>query len=107
MRLFIKDKGEKKYLDVVATSRKSLQRYVGGSQFTINGQDYSVNDIAAEKIGDYTSLASIIGGVVGIFAGPAGIIAGVIIGGALGSNIDRKERLSVEVFNNSKCNDEV
>ena len=104
MRLFVKAKGtqEKIYLNVQAATRFELVNLIGSPWFTANGQPYHVNDVDAEVDVNNTASGAIVGGLIGLMAGPLGIIAGGLIGGMLGNAGDKGENQKVINFKNGR-----
>ena len=62
---------------------------------------YSVYNVFAESSSNNAPVGAIIGGLIGLLAGPEGALLGSIIGGGLGFGGDQNERNMVNRFNNS------
>lgn len=104
MKLYVNDKqtGERVYLNLTAPSRNELINKIGSHWFTINGQNFSVQEVYAENTdGDNTTSGTVVGGLVGILGGPLGIFLGGLLGGAIGNSSDNSEKERVKLFNNS------
>lgn len=103
MKLYVIAPDSKKiYINVTANSRYELLEEIGGEYFSVNGVNYSVNDVYAEKGSDNTALGMVIGGALGLFGGTPGVLLGGAIGGALGKNSDDAESKAVRIFNSRK-----
>lgn len=74
---------------------------LGSYHFIIHGLSFSVNDVFAESDEGGLTAGAIIGGVIGLIAGPGGAIVGGTLGGLLGNSNDKDERNKVQRFNNS------
>uniref|UniRef100_UPI004049D815 hypothetical protein n=1 Tax=Flavobacterium sp. TaxID=239 RepID=UPI004049D815 len=101
MKLYVKNGSEKIYLRHSALNRKQLVNRIGGYYFTIDGIHYNVNQVFAEKESSNTVAGGIIGGSIGLFAGPIGFLAGVFVGGLIGNSSETKEEEEVNQFNRS------
>lgn len=68
-----------------------------------NLANYSVSQVYAEKttLGNTLPVA-VMGGLIGLVGGPAGVIAGGTLGGIIGKTVDDKELREVQFFNKSK-----
>ena len=106
MRLYFFDKttSEKRYLNIVASTRHELSTKLGHYNFYLDNKPYptyNVNEVFAEKVSTNSIPGAIIGGLVGLLLGPEGVIAGAAIGGAIGFGTDSDENKRVNIFNNS------
>ncbi len=103
LRLYVTNKnGKRIYLQVVAPSRRELVQKLGGHRFIVNGIQYSINDVKAAPSNENTAASMVIGGAIGLLGGVPGVIAGGALGGLLGNEKDKKEKLLVDQFNRSK-----
>lgn len=103
MKLYIKNNdGKRVYLNKVASTRRELVSVIGSENFKVKNARYSVRDVVAIRDSNDTYKGSLIGGAVGIFAGPAGVIAGGVVGGVLGKANDTRRKKNVVNFNESK-----
>ena len=104
MKLFVVDKttNQKVNLNLLASTRGELVRLIGSPWFTFNGHNYHVNNVFAVADSNDTITGAIVGGVIGLLAGPIGIIAGGLLGGAIGNGGDKTEISNVDNFNSSK-----
>lgn len=59
------------------------------------------NQVMAEADGVATIGGAIIGGLIGILAGPIGILAGGVLGGLVGSGAEAQDKEAVRRFNES------
>ncbi|MDE1327020.1 hypothetical protein L9W97_17985, partial [Vibrio aestuarianus] len=102
LRLFVKTSdGKKVYIKTLARSRAELIRKLGGKKFSINGKQYLVSAVKAEPSSDNTAVSMLVGGAIGLLGGVPGVIAGGAVGGLLGSDKDKKDKLLVQSFNRS------
>lgn len=107
MKLFCKCNicHKKMTLDVVTQSRQQLANVRGVSfnaacPYCNNQSHYHVNSIRAES--SYQKAAgagAVIGGVLGILAGPIGIFIGAAAGGLGGGGIRLTDKNEVDFFN--------
>lgn len=106
MKLFVHDKVNrtKIYLGVIAPTRAELSRLIGSTWFSMNGFQYHVHEVVAESDDNNTTAGAIVGGLIGLLAGPAGVIIGGLLGGALGNESDKSEIAKISRFNNSTIN---
>lgn len=102
MKLFINTKLGKKRINAVAATRGILANMIGSNWFMIDQETYSVEDVYAEEDDNSTAAGAIIGGLIGLIAGPAGVVGGGVIGGLIGSDNDNKDSRKVSIFNNSR-----
>lgn len=93
------------YLASNANSRFQLAQ-VWGRVFSIQcpncgaNYNYSVNQVYAEKATERRTIPiAILGGLIGLFGGPTGVLAGSTVGGILGNSIDEKEEILIKKFN--------
>jgi len=105
MKLFVTDKRTKQKinLNLLASTRGELARLIGSQWFTLNGQNYHVNNVFAIADSNDTITGAVVGGVIGLLAGPIGVIAGGLLGGAIGNGRDKTENQNVGYFNSSKA----
>ena len=101
MKLYVNGKRGRIFLNIHADNRRHLAALVGAPTFLLLGESYHVNQVIAENGNNDTTAGLVIGGIVGIVAGPLGILVGGAIGGLLGNNNDSKESSKVAYFNNS------
>ncbi len=104
MKFYVLDKEEssqKIYLDFTAETREGLARSLGNEFFSVNNELYTVWEVFAEKEGGNTGTGTFLGGIVGLIAGPAGMIIGGLAGAALGNIQDQTEEQKIDHFNNS------
>lgn len=105
MRLFVRSKNrpdKKIYLKINVNSRQELEGKIGSRYFLIDGIEYSVNDVYAEGVNDSAITGALIGGVIGLLGGPAGVAIGATAGGILGNQNDTKDNFKVKNFNHRK-----
>ncbi|KHT28587.1 hypothetical protein [Pectobacterium carotovorum] len=102
MKLYIEDiNGNKRYINLVATSRSELAQKLGGEYFSVDDFTYHVSQVNAEKSSDNKSFSTIVGGALGLAGGMPGILIGGALGAILGSEADKKELNAVASFNRS------
>lgn len=102
MRLYVKNsRGDKVHLDVSATSKRDLASKIG-VQFQVQGEHYHINQVIAESSNNDTAGGAVVGGILGLIVGGAGMVVGGILGGLLGSSSDTKEQKNVQNFNSTK-----
>jgi len=92
---------QKLYLKIVASTRGELANIIGSQYFNTNEGTYHVNDVFAEKESSNATAGIIIGGLIGLLAGPWGAVTGSTAGGLIGSSADQDEEKKVSIFNNS------
>ena len=105
MRLYVIDKKTKNkiYLDIDSTTRSELSVRIPKRRFNVEGMDYSIDEIKAEKSTNKTALSmAIICGVVGLVGGSVGVVAGGVLGGIVGRTQDIKETAAVNAFNGKR-----
>ncbi|MBB3123303.1 outer membrane lipoprotein SlyB [Mesoflavibacter sabulilitoris] len=102
MKLYVKKGKQKIYLRHSAQNRSELARKIGGYYFTINGFNYNVNQVFAEKESSNTVAGGVIGGAIGLFGGPIGFLTGALVGGLIGNSSESKEEKEVNYFNRSR-----
>lgn len=102
MKLFVNTRRGKKYLNVTASTRGALANMIGSNWFIIDGVTYSVDEVYAEEDENSTASGVVIGGLIGLLAGPVGVIGGGILGGLIGNGNDNKDNQKVRLFNNSR-----
>lgn len=101
MRLFVNHKGKKVYLNSQASSRVQFSKELGSQWFSIDSVLYTVNQVQAEATPGSTVVGAAFGGIVGLIAGPIGVISGATLGGIIGNKSDESERIKVQNFNRS------
>lgn len=92
---------QKLYLKIVASTRNELANIIGSPYFLVNGQTFHVDNVVAEKESSNAAAGIIIGGLIGLLAGPWGAFTGSTAGGLIGSSADQDEEKKVSIFNNS------
>jgi len=111
MRLFVhrcENCGQKIYLDVVMASRSQLRQHFQGDYFYVTCNHcgfrniFNVNQVFAEIEPGSPIKGGIIGGLLGLVAGPIGVLIGGGLGAMVGSNTEKEERNRVFFFNNSR-----
>ncbi len=102
MRLFVETKdGRKVYLKTFAKSRSELISKLGGEKFSVNDKEFFVSAVKAEPSSENTIVSMLVGGAVGLLGGVPGVIAGGAVGGLLGNDKDKKDKLLAQSFNRS------
>lgn len=102
MKLYIVDNyGKKVYLNYEALTRRQLARKIKSEVFTLKGIRYSVKQVRAELGSSPTVPGLLIGGVIGLLAGPLGAITGGAVGGLIGKNAENEDIKKVNRFNKS------
>ena len=102
MRLYVTDSNNQKvYLNLNAGTRSELAQQVGGTYFSLLGRVYSIHDVRAEKSANNLLAGLLVGGSVGALGGPVGIIAGGLLGVAMGTKTDEVDAVKVIIFNKS------
>lgn len=95
--------GKKIYLDSNAETRYDLLNQWGPT-FQImcphckQQSFYDVNEVNGE-FDNKAAPGAVVGGLIGLLAGPIGLIAGGTLGGLIGNNISDAEKKKVERFN--------
>ncbi len=103
MKLYIKEEsGRNIYLNKVVSTRTELREIVGRNDFKVNGKKYYIQDVKAAKDSNDTFKGVVVGGLIGAFAGPLGIVFGGAAGAIIGNNSDRRRIKNVERFNKSR-----
>jgi hypothetical protein len=104
MRLYVYDRviQQKVYLNLLASTRSELSNTIGSQWFTVNGRNFHVHNVVAETEVSATAAGAIIGGLIGLMAGPIGVLAGGLFGGAVGNTGDKTEVQRVNYFNHSR-----
>lgn len=111
MKLFVRrcdTCGQKVYLNITAYSRSQLRQRFGGEYFFIicnhcrHRNTYGVSNVFAETENDSAIAGGLIGGILGLIAGPAGMLIGGGLGALVGNNSDDEEKRRVHFFNNSR-----
>ena len=103
MKLYVVNPNTKQkvYLNLIASTRHGLVNQIGGNNFYLGDNLYSVLDVCAENESNSTATGVIVGGAVGALCGPVGIIIGGLLGGLIGNSSDENESVKVKRFNNS------
>lgn len=102
MKLYVTNSlNQKVYLNLTAPTRQSLANKIGGYNFYLGENLYSVYDVIAENDSNSTATGAVVGGVVGALGGPIGILVGGFLGGLIGNNTDDDENGKIRRFNNS------
>jgi hypothetical protein len=102
MKLFVINSNQQKvYLNLSANTRQELANQIGGSNFYLGNEFYSVYDVKAENDSNSTATGAIVGGAVGALGGPVGILIGGLLGGLFGNATDDLESSKVNQFNAS------
>lgn len=103
MKLYvINQNNQKVYLNLTAATRQGLATQIGGRNFYLGDNLYSVNQVWAENDSNNTATGAVVGGVVGALGGPVGILIGGLLGGLFGNGSDEQETAQVRRFNQSK-----
>jgi len=102
MKLYvINPQNQKVYLNLTAPTRHDLAQQIGGYNFFLGNNLYSVSNVIAENDSNSTATGAVVGGVVGALGGPIGILIGGFLGGLIGNNTDDDENARIRRFNNS------
>jgi len=102
MKLYVVNPNNQKvYLNLTAATRRGLANQIGGYNFYLGDNLYSVNDVWAENDRNSTATGAVVGGVVGALGGPVGILIGGLLGGLIGNGSDTDESSKIRRFNNS------
>ena len=103
MRLFVRSGSHKLYLTIVAPTRSELAQRLGSEWFTMgeHSHTFHVSNVEAEASASNVPAGAVVGGLIGLLAGPLGLLTGSIVGGAIGNNSDRNEIAQIQRFNNS------
>lgn len=102
MKLYVINSDNKKvYLNLVAPTREDLKTLIGGENFFLSDNLYTIYDVRAENDSNRTTTGAVVGGIVGALGGPIGIIIGGFMGGLIGNNSDEEENEKVSCFNKS------
>jgi hypothetical protein len=102
MKLYVTNSlNQKVYLNLSAPTRQALANQIGGYNFYLGDNLYSVYDVRAENDSNSTATGTVVGGVVGALGGPVGILIGGFLGGLIGNNSDDDENTRILRFNNS------
>ena len=103
MKLYVTGQdGNRIYINVLASTRQELANRIGSPWFIVHGQTFHVNNVRAQTSGSNTASGAVVGGLIGILAGPIGILAGSILGGAIGNGSDKTENAQIMYFENSR-----
>lgn len=103
MKLYVKEKdGKNVYINKVGSTRTELRDIVGRNDFKVNGKKYHIRDVKASKDSNDTFKGVVVGGVIGAFAGPLGIVVGSAAGAIIGNSSDKRRVKNVERFNKSQ-----
>jgi len=102
MRLCVDESGNKVYIAASAASRCELAQKLS-DPFSVKigdaWHDYDIEAVYAEPAGRLDIAFMMIGGLVGLVAGPFGALLGVLGGYLWGLNEDMKEERKVKIFN--------
>lgn len=102
MKLYvINQNNQKVYLNLTAATRQELANQIGGHNFYLGNDLYSVNLVWAENDSNSAATGAVVGGVVGALGGPVGILIGGLLGGLFGNSSDEQETAQVNRFNQS------
>lgn len=102
MKLYVVNQNKQKvYLNLTASTRQGLANQIGGYNFYLGNNLYSVYDVRAENDSNSTATGTVVGGVVGALGGPVGILIGGLLGGLIGNGSDEDESAKIRRFNNS------
>lgn len=103
MKLYVIDKEDKAkvYINKVAGSREELRKLIGKDEFSVKGKVYHVTEVHAAKETNNSISGAIIGGALGLFAGPIGIALGGFTGAVLGQIENKRKSKHVHRFNQS------
>ena len=102
MKLYINDiHGNKRHLNLTATSRNELAQKLSGPYFSVDQITYHISQVYAEKSSDTAPVSTVIGGALGLVGGMPGVLIGGAIGALLGNEADKKEDAEIEAFNRS------
>lgn len=102
MRLYVcNNNNQKVYLNITAPTRHALANMIGGYDFFLGNNLYSVYNVRAEKNSNGTAAGAVVGGTVGALGGPLGIFIGGMIGGLIGNTTDEEENRKINRFNRS------
>lgn len=103
MKLYIINQNNQKvYLNLTAPTRQELANQIGGYNFFLGYNLYSVNQVWAENDSNSTATGAVVGGVIGALGGPVGILIGGLLGGLFGNSSDEQEAAQVRRFNQSQ-----
>jgi hypothetical protein len=102
MRLYVNAPGHKVYLAAYAATRCELAQKLS-DRFSVKmgdgWNDYAIEDVYAEPASHLDLALMMIGGLVGLVAGPLGVVFGALAGYLLGINEGVKEKHKVRIFN--------
>ena len=102
MKLYITDiNGNKRHLNLTATSRNELAEKLDASYFSVDDTTYHISQVLAEKSSDTTPISTVIGGALGLVGGMPGVLIGGALGALFGNEADKKEDAEIEAFNRS------
>ena len=102
MKLYVYNHFDQKvYLNLTASTRDALADQIGGYNFFLGDNRYSVYDVLAENDTSNTATGAVVGGLVGALGGPVGILIGGFLGGIFGNATDEQETVQVRRFNQS------
>ncbi|WP_323758440.1 DUF456 domain-containing protein [Roseivirga sp.] len=103
MKLYVinPNNNQKVYLNLSAPTRQSLTKQIGGENFYLANQLFSIYDVWAENDSNSTATGAVVGGFVGALGGPVGILVGGFLGGLIGKGTDEEESAKIKKFNNS------
>lgn len=103
MRFFVTNKAtrQKVYIALVANTRDDVRRQFPSGWFSVHNYDYHVSEVVAEPDVYNVPPRAVIGGLIGILAGPVGMVVGAGMGGATGYNKNNQEKRLANLFNHS------
>ena len=89
------------FLKEVAKNREELASRYGRKIVLINKERFSVMDVQAISTAGTTGIGAVLGGLIGLFGGPIGVIIGSALGGFIGHSADQADQARVKNFNGS------
>ena len=102
MRLCVNESGHEFYIAAFAATRCELAQKLGDPvEVKIDGawHTYNIDDVYAEPAGRLDIAFMMIGGLIGLVAGPFGALFGALGGYLWGINENMKEERKVKIFN--------